>query len=161
MYRDYRIRAWQSQDREIVVRLIEDCLRPYGLVLDTSPGGADEDALRVEEFYHKDGRGEFFVSEKEGVIVATAAYHRIAKGPDSVEIRKMYIVPGCRREGLGRELIQVLETAIKNRGYKNLYVETASVLTEACKFYSALGYSPVEETPDTKRCDMLLHKYIP
>ncbi|KAI6652186.1 Acetyltransferase [Oopsacas minuta] len=160
IYKEYVIRAWQAKDRDKVVELIEACLKPYGIALDTGEGGADEDALRVEEFYHKDDKGEFFVTERDGKIVATAAYYKIHRGPDSVEIRKMYIVPEHRRDGLGRTLMGVLETAIKSRGYRNVYVETISVLKEACKFYPSLGYKPVQDSPDTPRCDLLLHKFL-
>ena len=159
-YKDYTIRHWKASDREIVVNLIDKCLKPYGILLDTDKGGADEDALKVEEFYERDGRGEFFVAEKRGEVVGTAAYYRIDRGADAVEIRKMYIVPECRRCGLGKNLMEVLETAIRKRGFKNVYAETASVLLEACKFYPSLGYHPVEDKPDTKRCDILLHKSL-
>jgi putative acetyltransferase len=55
--------------------------------------------------------------------------------------------------------MQYLERRIAEKGYKTVYIETASVLKEACKLYSSAGYIPVKGV-ETQRCDQRLYKNI-
>ena len=55
--------------------------------------------------------------------------------------------------------MQYLERRIAERGYRTIYIETASVLKEACKLYKSAGYIPVEGV-ETERCDQRLYKNI-
>lgn len=118
-HRGYSIRHWRPADREATVKVIKQCLQSYGLNFE--PQGADKDAIEVEEFYQKEGRGEFWVAEDDatGELVGTAAYYEVEdkggggmeeeeKGSaKSVEIRKMYLAREARGKKLGRTLLQV------------------------------------------------------
>ena len=62
----------------------------------------------------------------------------------------MYLLPQVRGQGLGRYLLACLETEIQRRGFHHIWIETASVLKEACRLYESSGYLPatgVENTP--------------
>ena len=86
------------------------------------PHRADRDALEVEEFYQKKGRGEFWVAVDDvtGEVVGTAGYYEIEdrheermeeggrKSTKSVEIRKMYLAREARGKKLGRILLEVI-----------------------------------------------------
>lgn len=56
-------------------------------------------------------------------------------------------------------ILQYLERRIAEKGYRTIYIETASVLKEACKLYTSAGYIPVEGV-ETQRCDQRLYKNI-
>lgn len=133
-YRDFWIRDWQPIDREIAANLIFSVLTEYGL--EGEPVGADTDVLRVEEAYWRSG-GEFWVVERDGQIVGTAGYYPIDRAPKAVEIRKMYLLPAIRGQGLGRFLLKKLEEAIAAKGFEQIWIETASVLKEAVKLYES------------------------
>lgn len=55
--------------------------------------------------------------------------------------------------------MQQLERRIAKKGYSTVYVETASVLSEACKLYTSAGYQPIEGV-ETERCDQRLYKSL-
>ena len=55
--------------------------------------------------------------------------------------------------------LQALERRIKERGYHKIYLETATVLAEACKLYDSAGYLPVCGV-ETERCDQRRYKMI-
>ena len=103
--------------------------------------GADRDVINVEECYLATG-GEFWVIELQNTIVGTGAYYPIKRGKNSVEIRKMYLLPIARGKGLGKYLLQELESAIALAGFAQIWVQTASVLAEAVKLYETSGYLP-------------------
>jgi putative acetyltransferase len=68
-------------------------------------------------------------------------------------------LPSVRRQGLGRFLLQQLETAIAARHYQQIWIETASVLTEAVNLYERNGYIPASGV-ETARCDRVYVKQL-
>jgi putative acetyltransferase len=156
IYRDYLIRDWRQEDREIVSHIISNVLQEYNLTW--QPEEADKDVVEIEHFYLKTG-GEFWVVEKEQKLIGTAAYYPISRGENAVEIRKMYLLSIARRKGLGKYLLQELENAIFKRGFREIWLETASVLKEAVCLYENNGYQPTTEV-ETKRCDRAYYKKL-
>ena len=153
---DFSVRSWETRDRADAFHLIQDILVEYGLICE--PFGADRDVYDVELFYHKKG-GEFWVVERQGKIVGTAAYYPIERGNNAVEIRKMYILPAVRRQGLGKFLLQELETKIIARGFDEIWIETASILKEAVILYENNGYL-LTTGVETPRCDRVYVKSL-
>ena len=153
-YGDFLIRSWEEGDRETAAKIIGSVLAEYGLSWE--PVAADKDVLKVEEFY-RDAGGEFWVVERQGNLVGTAAYYPIARGNNAVEIRKMYLLPEARGQGLGKFLLQELETRIAAAGFQEIWLETATRLKEAVKLYEARGYQPASGV-ETKRCDLIYVK---
>jgi putative acetyltransferase len=155
-YKDFFIRPWESRDRTVTADVIGTVLAEYGLGWE--PEGADRDVLEVENYYLNTD-GDFWVVEQDSNIVATAGYYPINRGVNAVEIRKMYLLPSVRGQGLGRFLLQQLETAITNRHYCQIWIETASVLTGAVKLYERNGYLPASGV-ETARCDRVYVKQL-
>jgi putative acetyltransferase len=155
-YQDFIIRNWQEKDRTLAPTVISSVLSEYGLPW--QPEEADKDVLNIEEYYLATG-GEFWVIEHQNQIVGTAAYYPINRGEKAVEIRKMYLLPKVRGLGLGKYLLQQLETAIALRGFKQIWIETASILAEAVKLYESNGYLPTTGV-ETSRCDLVYVKYL-
>lgn len=154
----YSCRPWQKGDREAVGEIIRVVLEEYGLPFE--PKGEDEDALCVEEFYWQTQKGEFWVVlDPNGKVVGTSAFLERGHGPKCVEIRKMYLLPEARGQGLGKALLQLMEERIKLKGYDSMYVQTASVLREACSMYKKAGYVS-DVGLESPRCDMLLVKSV-
>ena len=153
---DFLIRSWETRDRADAFHLIRNILAEYGLQCE--PYGADRDVYDVELFYHTKG-GEFWVVERQGEIVGTAAYYPIERGNNAVEIRKMYILPAIRGKGLGKFLLRELETKIIARGFDEIWIETASVLKEAVQMYETSGYLPTTGV-ETPRCDRVYVKSL-
>lgn len=122
------------------------------------PAGADRDVLEVEQFYQATG-GEFWVIEHQGRLVGTGAYYPIRRGENAVEIRKMYLLPEARGQGLGRFLLHQLEAAIATRHFSEIWIETASVLAEAVKLYESSSYQPTTGI-ETERCDRVYVKFL-
>lgn len=155
-YQDFLIRRWNEKDQLTAAAVISSVLSEYGLVWEAN--GADKDALYVQEFYLANG-GEFWVIEHHNQLVGTGGYYPIQRGEKSVEIRKMYLLPHVRGLGLGKYLLQQLELTIAKDGFKQIWIETASVLTEAVKLYENNGYIPATGV-ETERCDRVYVKLL-
>lgn len=155
-YQDFLIRQWQPSDRINAFNLIGSVLAEYGLTQE--PEGADRDVLEVEKFYQKKN-GEFWVIERGDKLVGTGAYYPISRGQNAVEIRKMYLLPEARGVGLGKFLLTELEGAIVEKGFDQIWIETASVLKEAVQLYERNGYEPSTGV-ETLRCDRVYVKFL-
>jgi len=148
------VRDWEPGDRPVAFDLIAAVLKEYGL--ESQPDLADWDVWNVEQAYQAAG-GEFWVVEQAGRMVGTAAFYPVERGEKAVEIRKMYLVPEVRGQGLGRFLLEELEAAIARRGYTQIWIETATVLKEAVQLYERNGYQPSTGV-ETARCDRVYVK---
>ncbi len=155
-YKNYTIRDWQKSDRDSAAEVIRQVLEEYGLPW--QPELADRDVIEVESAYLEVG-GEFWIVEQDGIIVGTAAYQPIARGQNAVEIRKMYLFPEVRGQGLGVYLLEQLELAIATRQYQEIWIETATILKEAVKLYERNGYQPASGV-ETARCDLVYLKQL-
>jgi putative acetyltransferase len=153
-FKAFLIREWQERDRIPAAEVISTVLAQYGLGWE--PEGADIDVIEVKQHYQ---HGEFWVVEHQGTVVGTAAYYPVARGENAVEIRKMYLQPQVRGQGLGRFLLQALEARIKERGFEQIWVETASVLVEAVQLYETSGYEAATGV-ETLRCDRIYTKRL-
>ncbi len=162
-YQNFRVRPWQPSDRQSVADLIGGVLAEYGLAWD--PQGADRDVLAIENCYWATG-GAFWCIEQAGQIVGSGGYYPITKGASeaitrgqgAVEIRKMYLHPWVRGQGLGKFLLHLLEEEIRQEGWREIWVETSSLLWEAVLFYEGQGYQPSTGV-ETARCDRVYVKH--
>ncbi|NJN85482.1 MAG: GNAT family N-acetyltransferase [Leptolyngbyaceae cyanobacterium SL_7_1] len=155
-FRDFLIRDWQPSDRLPACELIRSVLAEYGLSCE--PEGCDRDVFEVEQAYWQAG-GEFWVVETADELVGTAAYYPIERSDRTVEIRKMYLVPSARGQGLGRFLLQSLERAIAAKGFEQIRIETSTKLVEAVLLYERHGYFLGTDV-ETQRCDRVYIKRI-
>ena len=157
-YKNYLLRKWQTQYRQITAEIIKTVLTEYGLPW--QPEEADIDVIDVEKYYLQSG-GEFWLIEdtSDNQIIGTGAFYPIDRGEKGVEIRKMYILSSHRGKGLGKYLLNHIEQIIKQQGYQQIWIETASVLVEAVALYEKSDYQPADGV-ETARCDRLYVKNI-
>jgi putative acetyltransferase len=156
-YLDFTIRPWEVADRQAVAKVIGTVLAEYGLGWE--PEGADRDVLEIEQYYLETG-GEFWtLLNAAGQVVGSAGYHPISRSVGAVEIRKMYLLRAYRGRGLGRYVLGELEKAIKSRGFREIWIETASVLKEAVQLYENNGYV-ASRGVETVRCDRVYVKKL-
>ncbi|MGK7901733.1 MAG: GNAT family N-acetyltransferase [Hormoscilla sp.] len=155
-YGDFLIRDWQEADRAAAAGIFSSVVAEYGGQWE--PEGADRNVVEVEKYYLQTG-GEFWVVEYFDQLVGTAGYHPTSRGENAVEIRKIYLLPSVRRQGLGTFLIKELERAIDDRYFQEIWIKTSSLLTAAIKLYESNGYQFATEGKVT-RGDRLYVKYL-
>jgi putative acetyltransferase len=154
----FEIRDWQVPDRQTAADLIASVLAEFGLGWD--PLGTDQDVINVETAYRQ---GAFWVVETAGQLVGTAGYYPVSRGADlgmnAVEIRKMYLAPSVRGQGLGRWLLAALENQIQTQGYSHIWIETLSAMEAATYLYESSGYQRHQEV-FVSRCDRSYLKVV-
>jgi putative acetyltransferase len=63
--------------------------------------------------------------------------------PDTCELKKMYFLPEARGLGKGRELIALLEKEARDKGFRQVYLETIARMEAANRLYQKAGYLPL------------------
>ena len=117
--------------REMVSRVQQEYVVRYG--------GPDEAAVDPAEFGPPVGL--FLVAEVDGVPAGCGAWrvHR----PGVAEVKRVYVAPGYRRQGLAQLLMAALERSAEAAGHGSVVLNSGSEQPEALALYAALGYTPV------------------
>ena len=85
--------------------------------------------------------GAFLVGYREGIAVCAGGIKRLPDG--ACEIKRMYVVPGARGQGVARALLRALEDTARSLGYDTARLDTGPRQPHAQGLYLAEGYAPV------------------
>ena len=103
-------------------------------------GGQDETPVSDSEFA-PGCDGAFIVALADGEPVGCVGLRR--NDVSMAEIKRMYVRPSHRRQGLGRVLLRAVEERARSLGYTRLVLETGERQPEAIALYAADGYLPL------------------
>ena len=103
-----------------------------------------------------EGRGAFLVVYRDGTPVGCGALRML--DPETGELKRMYVDPTQRGQGLGRRLVEALEAEARALGSRRLVLETGTRQLAALALYEATGFRPIPLygeyclSPDTSVC---------
>src|SRR3954447_5864768 len=87
--------------------------------------------------------GTFLVVYEGDKPVACGGVRGLGEG--TAEVKRMYVVPEARGNGVGKDLLRRLEEEARRLGYKRLRLDTAASLTTAQALYRAAGYAEIDD----------------
>ena len=95
----------------------------------------------------KNDREEMYVAEAQGKLVGCIMLCG-TDNPDIGQLRLFAVEKEYRQFGIGSALLQAVFQKIKEAGYKQVILWTASPLTAAIRHYKKLGFQTVEKVPN-------------
>ena len=99
----------------------------------------------------------FAGNEAVGCIVL----HPLVSLPRSGEIKRLYVKPAYRRQGLAEELLQALEEfATRNTRHEWLYLDSKDDLVSAIRFYERHGYKPCDRYNANPQATVFMRKAL-
>jgi GNAT superfamily N-acetyltransferase len=101
--------------------------------------GATHFRLDPEEV--AEGNGAFLVVFCDGKPIGCGAVRRIEER--SGELKRMYVCPEARGLGVGKALLEALETEARSLGLTRLLLETGTRQTGAMGLYRQAGFSNI------------------
>ena len=84
--------------------------------------------------------GAILLAEVEGRVAGVVALRPMEAG--ACELKRMYVRPEARGQGIGRALGEAIIASAVGRGYRLMRLDTADTLTAAQALYRSLGFAP-------------------
>ncbi|MGE9882494.1 GNAT family N-acetyltransferase [Blautia obeum] len=115
--------------------------------------GKEIQRSKYEKYNQLDKINEAIVVYKNNVLVGAGSIRHYDE--ENVELKRIYISPACRGQGLGTKLVSLLIEWAKELGYQRVLLETGEKLTESVALYKKLGferipnYGPYENMPES------------
>jgi ribosomal protein S18 acetylase RimI-like enzyme len=69
------------------------------------------------------------------------------------EMKRLYVSPGGRGLGLGRELVDAVLAVARNIGYREMRLDTLPTMLSAIGLYRTSGFAPIQPYYDTPIAD--------
>ena len=106
----------------------------------------------------------YFVAEEKGIILGGGGIYPTQGLPTGTcELVKMYLSPGARGKGIGRQIIDLCFDFAKKNGFEQIYLESMPELAHAIAIYEHLGFrkinSPLGQSGHYN-CDIWMVKSI-
>ncbi len=149
---DWKARPACNGDAEAIRAVVFDALLEYGLAPD--PTGTDADLDDIEHHYWRNGDWFVVIENADGEIVGSIALHR--HDSDTAELRKMYLARPARGQGIGKWMLEQALAEARQRGYRRVFLGTATVLREAVGLYRRYGFKPITADAVAPRCDLMM-----
>ena len=132
------IRAVDPEHRDAV-----RCLREYVAELNRRSTRGFDPSVGATALPHevRPPAGQFFVAYLHDEAIGCGAVKHHPGAP--AEIKRMWIAPRARGLGLGRRLLETLESCAMQAGAEFAHIETSAVLTEALALYRSAGWVEV------------------
>ena len=102
-----------------------------------------EEIGRIGAYYAGPGHGFWVAEDADGTVVGTFGLE--PAGKDAVELRRMYVVPEARRQGIARAMLAEAERIAAGWGLARLVLSTAEIQEAALALYRGTGYRLVRE----------------
>ena len=131
------LRPITSAEVPAAIALVRATLPEFGLTFgEGSPTDAQMSALPGS---YRDAGGEFFVAlDDGGALLGTAGVMPVA--PGVFELRKMYLRPATRGQGVGKKLLAACLAFCRERQAVSVVLDTLHEMKEAVAFYERNGF---------------------
>jgi GNAT superfamily N-acetyltransferase len=87
------------------------------------------------------GLGTFVIARLDGRAVGCGALRKV--DDTSAEVKRMYVAPDVRGQGVAKEVLDHLESVGRELGVEKLVLETGIYQAEAISLYHKAGFEPV------------------
>ncbi len=107
----------------------------------------EEEMGRVSDYYAQHN-GSFWLAERHSQLVGMFGLEQY--GDQDAELRRMYVSPQARRQGIAQSMLTFAEEKCRVDGVQNLHLSTSELQHAALALYRNCGFHLVrEEMTDT------------
>jgi|694.fasta_scaffold108629_4 ribosomal protein S18 acetylase RimI-like enzyme len=114
-------------------------IQEYACSLSVKSANLIKSEIQTHWPMYSDQRGRFLLAFM-GKRVAGMAGIKYAKS-GVCELKRLYVLPTCRRLGLGRLMVGKLLAEASTLGYRMVRLETLDFMVEAIRLYESFGFA--------------------
>lgn len=147
-------RLIEPKDDRILAEIIRDNLKAYKLDI---PGTVyfDDNLNHLSDFYLASPQRVYFIAlDDDDNIVGGIGLAELDFMEDTAELQKLYLTDAAKGQGLSYKLMELVEKAAINKGYKRMYLETHTNLKTAIHVYEKCGYKLIEKPKEVVHSSM-------
>jgi ribosomal protein S18 acetylase RimI-like enzyme len=130
--------ATTANDLKSARGLFEEYARSLGFDLGFQDFAAELENLPGE---YAAPRGCLLLAKQDERTVGCVALRKL--GETICEMKRLYVIPEARRNGIGNKLAEAAILRAKEMGYKRMRLDTLSSMESANHLYSSLGFRPI------------------
>lgn len=116
-----------------------------------------DDAESFARDYFGDGSGVWLAYD-EASVVGCIALRPLPQLDRAGEIKRMYVKPEARGQGIAERLLEALEEYAAEAGYRALYLDSKEDLKTAIRFYARHGYAECERYNENPQATIFMRK---
>jgi ribosomal protein S18 acetylase RimI-like enzyme len=164
----FKVRMFNKRDDyQSVIKLISDIIvNEFKFKLEYD--GLDSDLLQIEKHYSKADGGSFWVAERNtgnnnnspSQIVGTIAIRNLKHLESTCELKRMYLLKGFRRLGIGSRMLDIAIDFARNAGYSRIVLDSSKNLVAARALYLNAGFVDIPRYNDNYRADSFMERRL-
>jgi len=132
------VRARTRTDWADALRLVRDYAD--SLAFDLGFQDFDEELETIADVYGAPG-GRFLLGQEAGEAVGCVGVRPF--DGDVCEMKRLWVIPGQRRTGLGRRLVEAIVGESRDLGYRCMRLDTVKEMTAANTLYASVGFRSI------------------
>ncbi len=117
----------------------------------------------MSRHYDRKSNSIYFVATLNGQAVGGGGIAAFNGSSEICELRKLFLLPGNRGQGLGKELTLKCLAQARGMGYSQCYLDTLSSMKPAISLYEKLGFRHLQRPlngTDHHGCDVWMIKKL-
>lgn len=137
------IRRITKEDNPFVLNIIQKVMAEFNADPETTVL-ADPSIHDMYSNYQEPGAA-YFVATDQGTILGGAGIRQLSGSNDPVcELQRMFLLPESRGKGIGKDLMDHCIKEARSSGYKQIYLESLSQMSDAIDLYKRSGFQLID-----------------
>ena len=115
----------------------------------------DDNLNHLSDYYLTSSRRAYFIAlDDADNIISGIGLAELDFMDGTAELQKLYLTDAAKGQGLSNKLMELVEKAAVDRGYKQIYLETHTNLMTAIQVYEKCGYKLIEKPNEVVHSSM-------
>lgn len=152
----------QPEFDESICRIIKGVGEEFGAIGEGF-GPSDSEVQHMSQHYIEENTSLYLVALLDDEVVGGCGIAPFLGSDVTCELKKLFLLPKSRGQGLGKHLSRACLEFAKNRGFQQCYLDTLSNMSSAVRLYEALGFEHLTEPmagTEHNGCDVWMLKSL-
>ena len=149
---DASIRRADAADENTVVTILREYYEAASVVVRDDPDDLQQ---------YLAGNGGLWLAFVDDAPVGCVALRRLeGVGPQACEVKRLYVAPDHRGQGIADLLYAALEAFATSSGFRTIYLDTTDWMQAAIRFYERHGFGYCERYNENPQATLFMRKSL-